>query len=259
MNWSPKSALADARAARDERDASLEQPAAQQRVEAGDRRSPARAAPPSAGGGDSGRASSAVAREDRDPARPDHHVVPALEVRGVPELVDLDVALALEPLLASSDRRMTPSTTVSSTPKRLIWLRAVGDVGGEEADRLGVLDDARELEDLLAADLRIPDLVQEHRDRVDGHAPAPHGLDRAPASSSRCASTTMSGCGMKTISTIPRSISRVEVPAEAARGGAQPLLGLLEREQDPLLAGQRAPVDELEREDRLARPRDAAR
>src|SRR6185369_10062422 len=49
-----------------------------------------------------------------------------------------------------------------------------------------------------------------------------------------------------------------EIPTKPPRGGPQAFVGLLEGEQDPLLTGQGAAVDELQRQDRLAGAGDAA-
>lgn len=49
----------------------------------------------------------------------------------------------------------------------------------------------------------------------------------------------------------------IEPPPEAARVAAPPLLGLLEGEENALLAGQGPAVEELEQKDRLAGPGDA--
>ena len=62
---------------------------------------------------------------------------------------------------------------------------------------------------------------------------------------------------MKTISIIPRSISRSRSQPSPRAVARSRSVGLLEREDDPLLPSQRAAVEELEREDRLARARDA--
>ena len=74
--------------------------------------------------------------------------MPALQVGGVPELVHLEVALSLDALLgrreqdhAVDDRLLDPEATDLAG--------AVGDIGGEEANRLVVLNDAGKLEGLL--------------------------------------------------------------------------------------------------------------
>ena len=74
-------------------------------------------------------------------------------------------------------RRMTPSTTVSSTPKRLMLAGAVGDVGGEEADRLVFWTMLASWKIFSRAISGSRDLVQEHRDRVDDDPPGAHRLD----------------------------------------------------------------------------------
>ena len=140
----PEHALADARAARHERHASLQEAAAQQRVEPGNPRAEPR--------GDLQRGWRcvlleilAVARKDRDAALADHQVVPALEVRRVAQLVHLDVALALEPLLGGAEDD-DPVDDRLLDPEAADLVRPVGDVGGEETDRQRVLDDAARAE-----------------------------------------------------------------------------------------------------------------
>src|SRR5207244_2684757 len=187
----PQRRLSDARASGHEGDTPLEQSSAEQLVEArnageratrGFRRWRGLRGPGLFG----------VPGEDPDPPRPDDQVVPALGVGGVAQLVDLEVPLALEGLLARGEQDDTVDHRLLHAEAAELG-GAVGDVSGEEADRLRVLDD-------------------------------------------------------------PAVGLPIEVPAQAAGGGAQPLLGLLEGEDDSLLARLGAAVEEFEAEDRLAGP-----
>ena len=106
---------------------------------------------------------------DEHAALVDDHGVAALEVRRVAQLVHLDVALALEALLlGAQDDHAVDDGLLDAEAADLG--RPVGDVRGEEADGLQVLDDAGELEDLLPRGLRVLDLVEENRERVDRDA-----------------------------------------------------------------------------------------
>lgn len=86
--------------------------------------------------------------------------MPSLGVGGVSQLVDLEVALALEGLLGQGEQDDAVDDGLLHA-KAADLIRAVGDVGGEEAHRLRVLNDARELKGLLARDLRVLHLVQK--------------------------------------------------------------------------------------------------
>src|SRR3989454_4007436 len=247
----PQRRLSDARASGHEGDAPLEQSSAEQLVEArnaGERAT--RGFRRWRGLRDPGLFG--VPGEDPDPPRPDDQVVPALGVGGVAQLVDLKVPLALEGLLARGEQD-------DAVDHRLLHAEAaelggaVGDVSGEKADRLRVLDDGRELEGLLTADLRILDLVQEDRERVENDASGSKRLHPL-AHHEEVRFHHDVRLGDEDDLEHPAIDLRVEVPAQAPANGAQPLLGLLEGEDDSFLARLSAAVEEFEAEDRLPGP-----
>jgi len=161
-----KGGLADACTARDERDASLQEPVAEALVEPRNARFQTRG---DFQGWHLGGWAVSVAREDRDTAVPDHHVVATFEVGGIAEFIHLDVALTLRSLL----RRAEDDDTVHHRffdAKTTDLARTVGDVSRKEPDGLRVLDDAAQVKDLVAVELRARDLVKEYRDRIDHYA-----------------------------------------------------------------------------------------
>ena len=84
---------------------------------------------------------------------------------------ELDRLTKKEGLLIGREiTRLTTRLSGTRSMKRRPDLLFIIDVGREEADCLGVLDDAAQLEHLLPGDLRIGDLVQEHGDRIDPDA-----------------------------------------------------------------------------------------
>ena len=188
----------------------------------------------------------------RDAACADRHLVTARRVGRVSQLVDLEIALALEALLGRGEQDGTIDDglfdAVAAELVRTVW-----DVGREEAHRADILHDRRELEDLRTHPRRLHDLVEEHRDRVDRHALRAHGLDallhhqQIPFDediwlwNEHDGDHTALELG-------------VEIPSQPTCGRAQAFLGLLEREQDPLLARSSAAVEKLEEHDRLAGP-----
>ncbi len=107
--------------------------------------------------------------------------MPALEVGRIPVLVDLDVPLTPQAFLGRSEQdNAIDNGLLDAESTELVG--PIGNIGRKEAHGLGVLDDARELENLLPIDLRVLDLVQKHGDRVDGDTPGLHPLGPAPAS-----------------------------------------------------------------------------
>src|SRR6266851_1091616 len=156
--------LPAARAAGNERDASCQQSAAQQRVEPSQSgRQPPREVQWRRGR--TGKSLGIVSRKHRNSSSTDDHVVPAFEVSGVPQLVDFNVPLPLEALLRRGEKHH-PIDDRLLDPEATDLRGAVGNVGREQTHRLGVLNDAGELKDFLPADLGILDLVQKDRNRV---------------------------------------------------------------------------------------------
>lgn len=133
---------------------------------------------------------------------------------------------------------------------------AVGDVSGEETNRLVVLDDARELEDFLPGDLGILDLVQKHPDRIDGDAPGLRGFDSLLHHDQVFFHQDV---GLRDEGDLDQAAVDVaiEIQSEAPGRRAQPLLGLLEGKDDPLLARSGAVGQEFEHKDRLSGPRNS--
>ncbi|HEX7836490.1 MAG TPA: hypothetical protein VF469_03455 [Kofleriaceae bacterium] len=245
--------LADAGAPRHQRDAPREQPTADQRIEPRDSRwQPAR---------DLGRRRCVthridpVAREYRDPTDTDDHVVTALEVRRVAQLVDLDVALALQALLDRAQHDDTVDDGLLDTESADLR-GAVGHIGREQRDGLRVLDDAAQVIHFLAVLLRIGDLVEEHRERIDHDALRTERGDPFTHHDQVCLHHDLGLGDEHDLDHAAFDLS-IELPAEAARRGGESILGLLEREQDALLACLRAAIQELERQHRLPRARDA--
>ena len=117
-----------------------------------------------------------VAREHGDASLADQHVVAPLQVRRVAKFVHLEIALPLETFA----RRREENDAVDHG---LLHAEAadeaapVRNVGGEEAHRVCILDERRDLEGLLACDLRVLHLVQKHRQRIDDHALRAERLD----------------------------------------------------------------------------------
>ena len=249
----PEGGLSGARAARHQRDAAREEAPAEELVEAEDAgREALRAL---------GRRRRAVRHlcvvpgEHLDPVVGDREVMAAQEVARVPELVDLDVAPTLGSLLHRAEQDDAVHDRLLDAEAADLG-GAVRDVGGEEAHGLRVLDDRRELEHLLARDLRILDAVEEHRDGVDGDAASLQGLDALLHHEQVHLHEDVRLRDELDLDH-PAVDLALQVPAHPDRRREEAVPRLLEREHDALLARQRAPVDELEEQERLARPRDA--
>src|SRR6185312_8477154 len=99
----------------------------------------------------------ACVRSHDDAACADCYLVPPGRVSGVSQLVDFEVAPALETLLRRGQHdRAVHDRLLDTIAAELIC--AVGNVGREEPYRANILDDRRELEDLGPYPRRVRDL-----------------------------------------------------------------------------------------------------
>src|SRR5690606_34645414 len=196
-----------------------------------------------------------VARIDRDAFRADRHAVTALQMRGVAQLVDLDVALPLEALLGGGEQQHAVADGCPDAEAADL-IRAERNVGREEADGLLVVDDGGKLEKLLPDRVRVLDLVHEDRDGVDDHPPRLQCRDSLLHHQEVSLDHDVRLRDEDDLDH-PALDLGIEVPTEARCRGPQPLAGLLEREQDTLFTDLCAAVDELEAERRLPGSGDA--
>ena len=117
-----------------------------------------------------------VSREDLHAGRTDLERVPPAHVRGVAQLVDLDVPLTAQLLLDGREQH-DPVDDGLLHAEAADPVFPVRNVRRKEADRARVVHDRAEVEEPLAAGLRIAQLVQEDRQRIDRDAARAHGLD----------------------------------------------------------------------------------
>src|SRR5580765_5183637 len=162
--------------------------------------------------------------------------MPPFQVCRVSEFINLNVSFTLKTLFHRTEQNDSIDDGLLNA-KAADLIGTVRNIRRKKTDSLYVLDDTAQLKNLFPDELRICDLVQKHRDRIDRNAP---GADRFDAFLHHEKVPFNLDVRLGNEDNLDHTLFylTIEIPAEAAGCGTEPFFGLFEGKNDSFFTRQ---------------------